>query len=95
MSPFDGKLGQNLVGEPQRLVRRVRLLVEESHLVAGAGEADRPGATDESQSDEGDLAHLRSPRRGEAHSMRLEFGRRVNAGRPRPTLRESRIAIAI
>ena len=52
-----GQVGQNLVGEPQRLIRRIRLVVPESDIVAGAREADRPGATDQSQSDEGDLAH--------------------------------------
>src|SRR5271156_4494569 len=60
-----GEVGQNLVGEPQRLIRRIRLVVPESDIVAGAREADRPGATDQSQSDEGDLAHFRSPARGE------------------------------
>jgi hypothetical protein len=47
--------------------------------VAGAREADRPGAAHQSHSNQGDLAHLNGLRRGEAHSMRLQFARRVNA----------------
>ena len=55
--PVRREVGQNLLGVPQSAVDRVRLLIPERDLMAGAREADRPGATDETQSDEGDFAH--------------------------------------
>jgi hypothetical protein len=56
--PVLGEFRQNVVGEPERPVHRLRLVVEERDVMAGAGEADRPGAADQSQSDKGDLAHF-------------------------------------
>jgi len=55
------EFGQDFVGESQRFADRLGALVPERDFVAGAGEADGPGAADEPESDESDLAQFLPP----------------------------------